>query len=56
VEDGAGELALGHSRFDQPFPTSINTAKWIELAIGEKWEDGIEKEVSENLLFLCTFS
>jgi hypothetical protein len=43
---------LGHSRFDQPFPNSINKAKWIELAIGEKREDRIEEEVSENSLFL----
>jgi hypothetical protein len=42
---------LGHSRFDQPFPNAINKAKWIELAIGEKREDGIEEKVSENSIF-----
>jgi hypothetical protein len=57
VEDGAPrELMLCHSRFDQPFPTSIYKAKSIELAIGEKREDGIEEKVSENSLFSCTFS
>jgi hypothetical protein len=40
VEDGTPiELALGHSRFDQSLPNAINKAKWIEMAICEKWED-----------------
>jgi hypothetical protein len=53
VEDCAPrELALGHSRFDQSFPNAINKAKWVELAICEKWEDCVEEKVSENICFV----
>jgi hypothetical protein len=49
VEDGAPwELALGHSRFDQPFPNAINKAKWIKLSIGEKREDGVEEKIPKR--------
>jgi hypothetical protein len=39
------ELALGHSRFDQSFPTALHEMEWVNLSIGEKGKDGVEKKI-----------